>query len=155
MHIARHSDYPVYLGLSCDWARKVLLHELQVHCYDRETCWFACTLDKVTEQHGHSIKNIKIFYITISPVLKYFCSGILVSYPETAKQPYWMLGKNPTFWQTKELYYTEILNLLLVAHEYKTMLKFLFQLNFWEQWRIKLGHAVVKGGPTFSGMVQA
>lgn len=49
-------------------------------------------------------KQTTFFYITVSPVLKYFCNRILMSYPETAQQPYWMLGKNPTVWQTKELY---------------------------------------------------
>lgn len=34
------------------------------------------------------LKKIFFFYITISPVLKYFCSEILMLYPETAKQPY-------------------------------------------------------------------
>lgn len=118
-------------------------------CLQSTTAWTESSLLSLRDpliylQHGHSIKKrIKIFYITGSPVLKCFCSGILVSYPETAKQPYWMLGKNPTFWQTKDLYLHCNLKppIWTGVHEYKTVLKFL-SAELWEQWRVRLGHVL-------------
>lgn len=93
--------------------------------------------------HGHSIflKN-RIFYVTVFPVLKCFCSGILVSYPETAKRPYWMLGKNPTFWQTKELYLHWNPKPPVSSPWVQDYAQVFLSAELQEQWKVRLGSAL-------------
>lgn len=135
MHITKHSAYCVYFSLRCDWACKVLLHELKVLRHHWGIPWFTCNM-------VIPFKKIKIFYITVSPVLKCFCSGILVSYPETAKQPYWMLGKRPTFWQTKELYLHWNPKPPVSSPWVQDCTQVFLSAELWEPWRVRFGRVL-------------
>lgn len=84
----------------------------------------------VLETWSFQLKKIKIFYITVSPVLKCFCSGFLCHVQKQQSNPAECLERIPPFDRQKSYTCTEILNLLSVVHECKTVLKFSFQLNF-------------------------